>query len=117
MKTKLQERRKAAGYRSAKEFAEKMGMSIGTYTDYEQGRRKFTLEKAWEFADVLGCTLDELAGRNFQPDCNGTLTSEENKLIGLYRDANPQGKATIMGVAAIQPGMEDASHHGTNKAG
>ena len=64
MKTSLQAMRKKAGYRSARVFAEHIGMNVATYTDYEQGRHSFTLEKAWEFADLLGCSLDELAGRN-----------------------------------------------------
>lgn len=68
MKTQLQNIRRARGFKSAKAFAEHMGMSVGTYTQYEQGARPITLELAWEFADVLGCTLDELAGRDFKAD-------------------------------------------------
>ncbi|NGM17754.1 helix-turn-helix domain-containing protein [Eggerthellaceae bacterium zg-893] len=65
MKTQLQRIRKERGFKSAKSFADYIGMNAHTYTDYEQGRRTFTLESAWEFADVLQCTLDELAGRDF----------------------------------------------------
>ena len=61
MKTQLQAMRKRAGFKSAKAFAEHIGMAVGTYTDYEQGRRMFTLEKACEFARELDCTLDSLA--------------------------------------------------------
>lgn len=38
-------------------------MSVNTCTNYEQGVRPLSLEQAWEFADALDCTLDELAGR------------------------------------------------------
>lgn len=65
MKTQLQRIRKARGYKSAKAFADFIGMNVYTYTDYEQGRRAVTLETAWEFADALECTLDDLAGREF----------------------------------------------------
>lgn len=65
MKTQLQNIRRARGFKSAKAFAEYMGMSVGTYTQYEQGQIGLTLEKAWEFADALECTLDDLAGRKF----------------------------------------------------
>lgn len=65
MKTQLQNIRRARGFKSAKAFAEHMGMSVGTYTQYEQGQIGLTLEKAWEFADALECTLDDLAGRKF----------------------------------------------------
>lgn len=68
MKTQLQRIRKDRGFKSAKAFAEHIGMSKDTYTNYEQGARPITLELAWEFADVLGCTLDELAGRDFNAD-------------------------------------------------
>ena len=67
MKTNLQELRKAAGYGSARAFAEAVGISVNTYTGYEQDRIKLTLEKAWQLADALGCTLDELAGREWSP--------------------------------------------------
>lgn len=66
MKTQLQRIRKLRGFKSAKAFAEHIGMNPHTYTDYEQGRRTFTLESAWEFADALNCTLDDLAGRDFK---------------------------------------------------
>ena len=62
MKTQLQRIRKEKGFKSAKAFADSIGMNTHTYTDYEQGRRMFSLETAWEFADALECTLDELAG-------------------------------------------------------
>lgn len=65
MKTQLQNIRRARGFKSAKAFADHMGMSVGTYTQYEQGQIGLTLEKAWEFADALECTLDDLAGRKF----------------------------------------------------
>lgn len=68
MKTQLQRIRKDRGFKSAKAFAEHIGMSKDTYTNYERGARPITLELAWEFADVLGCTLDELAGRDFKAD-------------------------------------------------
>ena len=68
MKTRLQEVRKKAGFKNARAFAEHIGMPVATYTDYEQGRRSFTLEKAWEFADALECSLDELAGREVTPE-------------------------------------------------
>ena len=59
----LQEARKAAGFKSAKAFAEHLGINVYTYTYYEQGRSSFTYEQAWEFADALNCTLDALGGR------------------------------------------------------
>ena len=55
--------RKAAGYRSARAFAEAVGISVGTYTHYEQGNTPMPLEAAWKIADFLDCSLDALVGR------------------------------------------------------
>ena len=63
MKTNLQAIRKSRGYKSAKSFAEAIGMPLPTYTNYEQGKRIMGLDVACELADALECTLDELAGR------------------------------------------------------
>ena len=60
-------------------------MPVATYTDYEQGRRSFTLEKAWEFADALGCSLDELAGRSWEdPDKKEAL--DPRPLLKAWND-------------------------------
>lgn len=59
----LQGARKSAGFKSARAFAEHMGIPVSAYTEYEQGRNGFSYEQAWEFADALGCTLDEVGGR------------------------------------------------------
>ena len=105
MRPNLQAMRKRAGYRSAKAFAEKMGISKDTYTGYEQGRIALTLEKAWEFADELHCTLDELAGRDFHPP--GVMASDpfEQELVGCYRSSTSEGKANILGNARGQAAL------------
>ena len=86
MRTNLQKLRKDAGYRSAKAFAEHIGMSVDTYTGYEQGKRKFSLEQAWIFADELQVSLDELAGREWHEDAQTSdLPPEESALLADYR--------------------------------
>lgn len=92
MRTQLQAMRKRAGYKSAKAFADAMGMNPATYTDYEQGRRAFTLEKAWEFADVLECSLDELAGRRWPPDDLTSIDPRRRTLIESYDALTDDGK-------------------------
>lgn len=67
-KYRLQECRKAAGFKSAKAFAEHIGMSVRTYTNYEQEVNELTLGLAWEFADELGCSIEDIAGRNRSSD-------------------------------------------------
>ena len=97
MKTQLQAMRKRAGYKSARSFALHMDISVGTYTDYEQGRRSLTLEKAWEFADALDCTLDELAGR--KPPDVAYDDPYQQELNDCWEQSSDDGRRTIISVA------------------
>lgn len=56
----------------AKWVAEKIGVSISTYTEIEAGRRNLTLERAEEIAKALGMTLPEL----LQHQVSETLTNK-----------------------------------------
>lgn len=93
MKTQLQAMRKRAGFKSAKTFAEHVGMSIGTYTQYEQGQISLSLEKAWEFADALDCTLDELAGRKAPNRASGD--ARMGSIADNYESMNETGRARL----------------------
>lgn len=98
MKTRLQELRKRAGFQSAVAFAEHYGINAGTYTNYEQGKRNLTLEKAWEFADLLGCSLDELAGRQWPPEGTAAPEPGEASLVSAYRDLSEEGREVAVNV-------------------
>lgn len=117
MKTQLQRIRKERGFKSAKEFADYIGMSVRTYTNYEQGITSPTLEKAWEFADALECTLDELAGRDFvakdyQDSRQAALNDDYAHLSDAGKDA---AAGAVRGIRAsesarVQPaGLEDST--------
>lgn len=100
METQLKFLRKKAGYKSAKAFAEKVKMNVYTYTNYEQGKASFTLAQAWEFADVLKCSLDELAGRTWPPD--GSIAYSDPRQAELNRCWNATDvarQATVLQVA------------------
>ena len=92
MKTNLQEMRRKAGFKSARAFAESIPMNPVTYTQYEQGIRNFTLEKAWEFADLLGCSLDELAGRQWPPEGASASDPRREALLASYDQLNEDGR-------------------------
>lgn len=96
MKSNLQDIRKARGYKSAKAFAQHVGMSVRTYTNYEQGITALTLEKAWEFADALDCSLDELAGRKRSRKFGDPMQSALNE---SYENMNSHGRETLVSVA------------------
>lgn len=89
-------------------------MPVGTYTNYEQGKNKLTLEMAWRFADIFECTLDELAGRDFHPN-SGSQPPEVRELAEIYQDANAQGRAAIMAVARSQSGVARQSEDHTDE--
>lgn len=115
MKTQLQRIRKERGFKSARAFAEHIGMSKDTYTNYEQGARPITLELAWEFADVLGCTLDELAGRDFKSvdyadQRQAVMNDDYAHLSDAGKDAAAGAVRGILiadGARAQEAGLED----------
>lgn len=63
MASTLQELRKQAGYRTAPEFARAMDIPESTYARYESSPDKIPLDKAWRLADVFGCSIDAIVGR------------------------------------------------------
>lgn len=64
MKTQLKQLRTAKGL-SQDDVAKEMNIKTSRYGTWERGERMLSLEQAWDLADVLGCSLDELAGREF----------------------------------------------------
>ena len=67
MASTLQDLRKRAGYRTAREFAEAVGIPLPTYSRYEQQPAKIPLDRAWFLADALGTSIDEVVGREAVP--------------------------------------------------
>ena len=63
----LAELRKAAGYRSAREFAQAIGVPATTYSRWERSSggpdTGLPMRAAWSMADALGCTIDQIVGR------------------------------------------------------
>ena len=59
--------RRAAGYTSARAFAEEIGIPTPTYARYEQiddgPDTPMPIRNAWTIADALGCSIDALVGR------------------------------------------------------
>lgn len=55
--------RRRSGYRTARSFAEAVGIPPSTYADYEARPTRIPIERACLIADRLGCTLDEVYDR------------------------------------------------------
>ena len=103
-KPNLQAMRRRAGFKSAKAFAEHIGMPTATYTKYEQGNTKLTLLQAWEFADALDCTIDEIAGRE-PPEAS--LTDDEWDVVDGYRTADESQKRRMLVAARLEIEMAE----------
>lgn len=100
----IKAKRKTAGFRSAKSFADHVGIPPSAYTEYEQGRRNLSFERAWQIADALGCTLDELGGRDFSPPGDAALFADpyQAELHECYEASTPEGRSVILGTARGQ---------------
>lgn len=86
----LQEIRRQAGYRSAREFADAAGIPQTTYARWESQPEKIPTEKAWELADRLGSTIDAVVGRASLDD-----EAPGARVRRAYEALSPQSRRTI----------------------
>ncbi|WP_417570702.1 helix-turn-helix transcriptional regulator [Parolsenella catena] len=59
MELVLKQVRERCGY-TQKQLADELGVKVATYRTWEQGSVKLTLENAFNIANVLGCTPNDL---------------------------------------------------------
>lgn len=78
--------RKAAGYKSAGDFAEATGIPVSTYTRYESNPDKIPMDRAWQLADALGTTIDAVVGRE-TPDPAAARGEVQREYDGLTPEA------------------------------
>lgn len=104
MKTNLQSIRKDRGYKSAREFAESIGIPVGTYTNYEQGTRMIALDVACELCDALHCSLDELTGRVEYHVVS--LENDEKRLVDANRELGDRERAALLDMAEKLAGKQ-----------
>lgn len=101
----IQRLRRAKGY-TQEEMAEMLGVTKRCYGAWERGERSFALENAWAIADVLDCTLDELAGREVPEPYEPDMPSERQRLLEAYDSLDDFDKeaaaASVMGIAAAR---------------
>lgn len=76
--------REKAGYKSAKDFANKLGISSNTYVGYEVRGREPKYETLCKIADLLQVSTDDLLGRT----TNILGNKDEKKLLSLLNEAN-----------------------------
>ncbi len=89
MDTNLKDVREAAGYKQS-DMAEMLGVSLGTYQKYEQGKRGLNGATLVKLSQILGVTSDTILGTQY---AEGTfLVSEEKELVRLYRSMDSEGR-------------------------
>lgn len=82
---------------SQQAMANELGIPVRRYGSWERGERNLNLEDAARIADVLECTLDELAGREWpHPDY---ADPRQTQLNDCFEGMNDAGKDTLTQVA------------------
>ena len=100
MNIQLKRLRKEAGYKNRRQFSDALGdgYTERQVTSWETGERMLSLEQACDIADLLDCTLDELAGRNFQPTAYSD--PRQQALNHSYSLLDEKSKGELSGLAA-----------------
>lgn len=91
----LRRLRRAAGYSSAKAFAEEIGIPGPTYARYEQiddgPDTPMPIKNAWAIADQLCCSIDALVGR--EP---ASVEDVRGDVQAAYNALSESGKAKLL---------------------
>lgn len=87
MELRLKELRKQAKINQT-ELAKKIGTTQRVVSSWETGETTLSVEDACKIATALGCTLDELAGRETQ--------GIDPSLARNYRALGPEGRAALV---------------------
>lgn len=100
MNLQLMRLRKEAGYKSRKALADALGddYSERRIKSWEDGVRMLSLKQACDIAGLLHCTLDELAGQDFQPAAYSD--PRQQALNHSYSLLDERSKGELSGLAA-----------------
>lgn len=98
MKLQLRSLRKARGMTQT-ELADEIGTTMRVVSAWERGETSLPFEDACRIADVLECTLDELAGREWRGEL--FADPDKNALVGFYDSMNDRGRATLVESARL----------------
>lgn len=110
MDLKLKEIRKMRGM-TQEEMAQALGAKLPTYRTWERGTVSMSLETACKCAKILQCSLDELAGLDYDP--------RASKILYCYLELPEAGKdaafGAVSGIAsAFSSGEDGGSRDGTD---
>lgn len=97
MKTGLRAIRKAHGY-TQEQLAKAVGASTRQIGAWERSENELPMDYACTIADVLGCSLDDIACR---VDCGSARveSGDERELAEIYGSVTPEGQRALMASA------------------
>lgn len=96
----LREMRERAGMQQ-QDVAKALGVTAQSLSYWENGKRNVNLADAVRLADLYGCSLDELAGRDWPHDQSVSLEPDEQLVIDAMDKLNRDGRARVVEDAAI----------------
>lgn len=97
MAFQLKTLRRAAGYRNRESFATVIGVTARTLKAWESGESNMPLAMACKAADVLGCSLDELAGRSRDEDGYFAVDERLNEIRRNFEGLDDTGRDLAAG--------------------
>lgn len=99
MELVLKQVRERCGY-TQKQLADELGVKVATYRTWEQGSVKLTLENAFNIANVLGCTPNDLcdwyATHPRERPRQAHLDPEREALLANYDQCTPERRERIL---------------------
>lgn len=101
MNLQLKRLRKQAGFKTQGDLAAALEIPERRYASWERGEVAMSLEQAIMVCEILGCTLDELAGRDW-PKSTAKKPKEDKQKSSLdqfYTSMNDAGRATLLSIA------------------
>ena len=84
----IKDLRQEKGYRSAREFADALGIATSSMSRYDKDPEAIPLKHAWAMADLLDCSIDEVVGRE-------RVTSGASELQDFYDGLLPETRALV----------------------
>lgn len=106
MEVKLREIRESRNLKVS-QMIRRLGVQDSRYRKWESNVAQIPLEYACRCADILNCTLDELAGRSVlkQP----TTPADERRLLDAWRGIDSSTRPTILAMVEAASGVEGQS--------
>lgn len=98
---RMNELRKAKGFKSAASFARHIGLTERNYSRLEKGDIEMRLPIAIAIADALDCSIDELIGREVPFDGKDGVSSAPAPVLKAISKANDSGIKLLADVSKV----------------